>query len=265
MQIRRNPSIEQWLFDEIRNNWGKEAREGIHLSDLLSPRKAYWQRIKPMYPTDKEIMYWLTGQGHEKVMSRSSAYEHAEVKEWNGILYTPDFFHNFPVELKTRRRNLAEEGKEAETYNYYLKQVRGYCACENKTHAWLHVWSLVERQDDGTTKPELGCYEIDFTEEELEEERKRLIGEKYLLMLALEEKEHRHLSKCEPWMCGRESKKMVKLPYCESCKKEFLTEWGANKHLVSKTGKGHKMNPPEYETEYLKACKWWDDCKPNET
>jgi hypothetical protein len=31
MEIRRNQSIEKWLFDEIRNNWGKEAREGVHL------------------------------------------------------------------------------------------------------------------------------------------------------------------------------------------------------------------------------------------
>ena len=120
MQIKRNPSIEEWLFNEIRTNWGKEARQGIHLSDLLAPRKAYWQRVKPMYPSDLEIQYWLTGMGHENALSHASGYEHASEREWNGIFYTPDFFHNFPAELKTRRRNLAEEGKEEEVYEHYL-------------------------------------------------------------------------------------------------------------------------------------------------
>src|SRR3972149_8434106 len=251
MQIRRNPEIEQWLFDEIRRNWGKEPREGIHLSDLLTPRKAYWQRIKPLYPTDKEIMYWLTGQGHEKVMEASSGYSHAETKEWNGILYTPDFFFNFPNELKTRRRNLAEEGKEAETYDYYLQQLKGYCACENKTHAWLHVWALVEKQEDRTTKPELGCYEIDFTEEELDLERIRLSLTKDKLIFAYNSKSHKELPLCPSWMCGKESRIMVVKPHCLICKKDFETEWGINKHINSKTGNGHEVTRGEYRTDYI--------------
>jgi hypothetical protein len=262
MQIRRNPEIEQWLFDEIRNNWGKEAREGIHLSDLLSPRKAYWQRIKPMAPTDLEIQYWLTGRGHEGVLSRASGYDHAEQREWNGILYTPDYFHNFPAELKTRRRNLAEEGKETEVYDYYLLQLKGYCAVENKTHGWLHVWSLVEKQEDGTTKPEIGCYEIDFTPWELEEERARLLFVRAELRNSLEVKDHRALPLCPAWMSGKESRIMIKKPHCETCKKDFETEWGINKHINSKTGNGHTVTQPEYKTEYIKLCKWFDDCKP---
>lgn len=260
MQIKRNPSIEQWLFSEIKLNWGKEAREGIHLSDLLSPRKAYWQRIKPMYPTDLEIMYWLTGQGHENVMSRASGYEHGETKEWNGIFYSPDFFHNFPAELKTRRRNLADEGKEEEVYDYYLKQLKGYCAVENKTHGWLHIWALVEKQEDGTTKPEIGCYEVDFTEEELELERIRLSITKEKLIFALNAKTHTELPLCPAWMCGKESKTMIEKPVCQTCLRTFETEWGSNRHLNAKTGNGHTMKPAEYKIEYIKTCKWYNDC-----
>ncbi len=260
MEIKRNKSIEEWLFNEIRNNWGKEAREGIHLSDLLSPRRAYWQKIKPMYPTDLEIQYWLTGQGHEKAFSRAFGYEHAEAKEWEGIKYSPDFFHNFPTELKTRRGNLAEEGKEAETYNYYLKQLLGYCALEEKTMGWLHVWSLVEKQEDGTTKPEIACYEVHFTNQELEEERKRLLNIRLLLMECISRKNHTTLPKCEKWMCGKESKTMVVKPMCNDCYREFETEWGANKHINSKKGYGHTIIPAEHKFEYIKSCKWWEDC-----
>jgi hypothetical protein len=261
MEIKRNRSIEEWLFEEIRNNWGSNVREGIHLSDLLSPRQAYWQRIKPMKPTDLQIQYWLTGQGHEGAISRASGYEHAESRQWSDIHYTPDFFHNFPCELKTRRRNLAEEGKEAETYEHYLRQLKGYCAVENKTHGWLHIWALVQKQDDGTTKPEIGCYEIDFTREELEEERQRLIQTQAQLLCALEMKDHTILPICTSWMCGRESKTMVKKPYCETCNgREFETEWGINKHITSRTGEGHTVIMAEYETNYVKSCGWYDDC-----
>jgi hypothetical protein len=216
--------------------------------------------MKPMLPTDLEIQYWLTGRGHEGVLSRASGYEHAEQREWNGILYTPDFFHNFPAELKTRRRNLAEEGKEPEVYDYYLKQLRGYCAVENKTHGWLHVWALVEKQEDGTTKPEIGCYEVDFTSDELQRERMRLLTTKDILGLAISTGIYVTLPPCPAWMCGKQSRTMIKKGFCFNCNKHYKTELGLKKHLASDKGKGHNSNPPQYETNYIKSCKWYDDC-----
>lgn len=262
MQIKRNPSIEQWAVEEVQNAWGTGVREGIHLSDLLAVRKAYWQRINPMKATIKEISYWTSGGAIEDKFLRAIGYQHGDAKQWEGIWYTPDTFFNFPAEIKSRRRGLAEEGKEAEYYEHYLKQLKGYCAVENKQKGWLIVLSLLEKQDNNKTAPEWAYYDVDFMPEELEEERGRLIQTKEALGNALRESNHKNLPLCPKWMCGRELKIMEQKPICQTCGKEFETEWGMEKHLNSKTGKGHDMCPPIYRKEYEKDCKYFDDCKP---
>jgi len=263
MEIKKDTSISEWLMSEIRVNLGKEPRKHIHLSDLLSPRKAYFQRITPKYATDEEIMYWTTGRGHEDALLYASGYEHGEVRDWNGIFYTPDLFQSLPVEIKTRRRYLAKEGEEINTYGHYLKQLKGYCAITKKQKGWLWVWCLVSKDDaSGKTKPELVCYSVDFTAEELEGERERLTKTKEALEEALRNNDHKPLPLCPNWMCGKELKIMETKPYCETCKKEFETEWGSEKHLNSKTGNGHTMKPATFRTEYDIACKYFSECEP---
>lgn len=262
MEITRDSSIEKFLFDEIRKNMNKE-RTGIHLSDLLAPRKAFWQKTKPLPPTDDEIMYWTTGKGHEDAFHLVSDIEHGTEQEWNGIKYTPDFFHNFPAEMKTRRRNIAKGGNEAEDYDYYLKQLRGYCAVTGKTQGWLHIWCLVSKDGEtGATKPELASYRVGFTEDELSNERFKLDSMKCDLLVAIGTKEHTLLPQCPEWMCGKNKSEMIKNPFCTTCDREFSTDWGIEKHINSKKGQGHEIKKAEYKWEYEKRCKWFDDCKP---
>lgn len=262
MKISRDEATEKWLFDEIRTNMGKEAREHIHLSDCLAPRKAFWQRVKPLPLTDDEIMYFSTGRGHEDVLLYISGYSHGKAKQWEGIWYTPDLFMNFPVEIKTRRRNLAEPGKEAEVYDYYLKQLKGYCAVENIQQGWLFVWCLVQKQEDKKTKPEMACYTIEFEPVELQFERERLLDTKIAIEGSIAGKDHSMIPQCPEWMCGQVNNIMIEKPACLTCKKEFDAEWRIKKHVESKTGKDHETKPGVYRQEYEKRCKWFDDCKP---
>lgn len=265
MQIIRALDIEDWAEKEITNNWGKEAREHIHLSDLLAPRKAYWQRVKPMNPTKEEIMYWTSGNAIENRFLRAIGYQKAEVQEWNSILYTPDIFFNFPAEAKSRRRAMAKEGEEERVYDYYIKQLLGYCAVVDKQQGWLLVFSMVERQEDGSTKPEWAFYRIEFTKEELKKQREDLLVIKEDLEIALHGNlDYTVLPLCPSWMCGKQTQIMIKNPYCETCSKTFKTEWGINKHIESKTGIGHKIVQPEYKIEYIPRCKWYEDCLLNE-
>lgn len=261
MKITKDIEIEQWAEKEVSNNWGKEAREGIHLSDLLAPRKAYWQKTKPMNPTKEEILYWTSGNAIEERFLRAIGYQKAGVKEWEGIKYTPDIFFNFPAEAKSRRRAMAKEGEEQQVYDHYLKQLLGYCAIENKQQGWLLVFSMLERQDDGTTKPDWGFYRVEFTQEELKQEQARLLMIKEQLEQALCIARFTLLPLCPAWMCGKESKTMTKKGYCIDCNKEFETESGIVKHPKSKAGLGHKITMPEYKSEYIKRCKYYDCCE----
>lgn len=263
MKIERNKSVEQWAIEEIQNNWGNEAREGIHLTDLLTPRRKYWQVVKPLKASIKEISYWTSGSAIEAKILAAMGYAKGGTKEWKGIKYSVDtFLGNIPAEIKTRRRALAEEGKEEEIYEHYLKQLLGYCAIENSTKAWLIVLSMLEYKDATHTEPEWAFYDVSFDENELEDERKRLIETKLLLEDALKNKNPDLLPYCPKWMCARTLKIMTKKPYCITCNKEFETEWGANKHISSKTGAGHEIMPAEYEIKAEKICKYYDDCKP---
>jgi len=261
MEIKRNQSIEDWAMGEVQNNWGSEAREGIHLSDLLAPRRAYWQKIKPMKPTLKEISYWTSGSAIEDKFLKAIGYKKGEEKEWQGILYNADvFLGNLPAEIKSRRRALAKEGEEAQMYDHYLKQLKGYCAVENKQKGWLIVLSLAEKQDNNKTMPEWRYYDVMFTEEELMEEQARLINARASLMVALERKDHTFLPECPHWMCGKTLKIMETKSFCMECSREFEKEGGRERHLNSKTGKGHNVSLPTFREEYEKECKYWETC-----
>ena len=262
MEIKLDSSIKDFIFGEIQNNLGKEVREGIHLSDLLSPRQAYWRKTVPMLPDTKEIIYWMSGRGHESAFLRIANFEHGESEQWNGIWYTPDILFNFPVEIKTTRRGyLPKEGEEAEKYKDYLKQVKGYSAVKDKQQAWLIVWYLSLLDDEGNrTHPDFFAYRVEFTKEELEEERQRLLSTRDLLVKVLETHEFNLLEPCADWKCFKKEREMVTKPFCKTCNKDFKTDWGIQKHIDSKTGKGHEIIKADYIEKRVIQCKYYTQC-----
>jgi hypothetical protein len=264
MEIKRDELIEDFLLTEIQRNLGDGVRDGMHFSDLLSMKQAYWRSILPMKATKAEAMYWLTGNAHETLFLHLSDLKHGKSKQWNGIWYTPDVFFNFPVELKTTRRGfIPKEGNEAKIYEHYLKQLRMYCAAENTKQSWLVVWFLVMMDENRRqTKPDYFCYRVEFTDEELEATRQQMLDSSALLKAALNEKDPTHLPDCEQWMCYKEQRNMVEKPFCLTCNKEFQVEWGIKKHVESKTGKGHEVRHAKFEIIKEPRCKYSKDCKP---
>ena len=260
MNITRDNSIEECIHKETCNNWGKGEREGIHLSDLLSPRKAYFQKVDPKHPTFHEICYWMSGNAVEDKFLGAIGYEHGEQREWNGILYTPDMFLNFVAELKSRRGGLAKEGGEADTYDYYLLQLKGYCALAGSAQGWLLVLSLVEKQADFTTKPELAAYRVEFTEAELAETAVELLHRRDALVRAITLRgadAYLTLPECPSWMCGKATYEVLKKPFCVDCDKEFASEANIRKHEKLKS---HSVKSGEYKEIYEVRCKWYYSC-----
>jgi len=260
MKITRRPDIEQFILDEICQYFVKlnEERTGIHISDLLCLRQAYFQRVKPLPPTNKQVQYFLIGRGHEESLHATSGSAHGEEQEWEGIIFTPDFYHNFPDESKTRRGYLAKPGEETEKYDHYINQLRAYCAVTDKTMGWLRVWSLMEKQDDFTTAPEFAAYELEFTPGELAVERDSLRERREILLEGLRQQNHKLLPQCPEWMCGKVHRNTVVKAFCLDCKKEFTFP---ERHKKSKPH--HSIAPAEYTYDYVKNCKWFDDCQPH--
>jgi hypothetical protein len=272
--IQRDTITEDFLTNEIKIKLNK-VREGIHMSDLLSPKKAYWQKVKPLPPEKKEIIYWLSGQAHESVFLHVSGIKHGEAKQWNGIWYTPDAFMKVPpvgeeilTEMKTSRRGfVVKEGEEAERYAHYLKQLRYYCAVEDREEAGLFVWYLtILDENRRSSEPDYFFYRVKFTKEELEETRNVILSKHEQLVHALETNDISPLPNCESWMCYREIKTMVTKPRCLTCNREFEKDWGIDKHITSKTGKDKKTGEPHeivkavYATAQEPRCKYAKWC-----
>jgi hypothetical protein len=268
--VTRDSAMEARVAAGIVDSFGKNERQGIHLSDLLSPRRAFWQRAMPLPPTPEESLYFLAGRGHEDAFGRIAGLTVAEESEWEGIRYRPDFdIYGAPGEFKTRRSNLAAEGEEERVYDNYLAQLRGYCAIYNSTDGWLLVLSLLEgRSNDplNPTRPVLAVYRVTFTKAELFLERERLRIMREALAASLTSGDPSSLPLCAGWMCGKRTKTMTQQPSCKTCGKVFASEeWGPKQHLAGKSGQGHEIIPAEIAWSYTPKCKWYESCRPQDT
>lgn len=259
------------ILDQIRQTFVRdgEARNagGLHLSDLLSPRKAFWARAMPLPPDDKDILYFVAGRGHEDAIGRVSGLVVTEQKVWQAstesppVSYRPDFTLNdlFPGEFKTRRANLAPSGEEAIVYESYLEQLRGYCAIQHEKYGVLIVLSLLEGRKAGEpkapTEPALAVYDVFFTDEELAATRAWLEERRDELVSALRIGDPSPLPLCKAWMCGKPRKVQERGPFCLTCNKEFQTDYTARRHK-------HEVQPAAVHWEYEPRCKWWKFCKP---
>lgn len=264
MIIERDERIEKMFVDTIQDNLFNKVRTGIHASDLLALKQAYWQRIKPLPPTKSEIIYWLSGLAHEAALLHITQFKHGKASQWENIWYTPDVFMGVPIEVKTSRRGfVVKAGKEAQQYNNYLQQLAMYCAAENSQEGWLIVWYLVMMDEKRrNTEPDFFAYKVNFTEGELEKTRKEMQEKRDLLTKALYIENVNILPDCDTWKCYKEISNMIEKPFCHTCNKEFQTDWGINKHITSKIGKGHQIKKGIYETIKKPRCKYIEWCKP---
>ncbi len=263
MKIIIDPSIKAWAVEEIQNHWGEETREGIHLTDTLTPLRKYWQTKQPLKATIDDILTWLAGLDFESKLKQALGIATPEPQEWKGIKYSIDIFFNFPCEIKMRRRQIAKAGNEAEDYDWYLRQLRGYCAVSNSPQGWLIVYTPVARVagEKYKTKSEVAFYRVAFTAEELIQERKRLHGTAAAIIVALLTSSPAHLLTCPQWMCEAIRKELKAKPHCKTCNREFHTDSGLKKHVGSVKNKDHEVSMAVYESLTEPRCKWYQFCK----
>lgn len=176
MKITRSPALERQLLDQLKQSFFGQPRDGIHLSDLLSPRLTFWRRALPLPPTDVEVLYFIAGRSAEDALPRIDDLDFKSQEEQSYVFiggvsgageirYRPDFvWEKIPTEFKSRRGMLPKPGTEKTTYAHYLEQISGYGALEDALHTRLVVLTL----GHGRAKPpELAVYEIEHTPDEL--------------------------------------------------------------------------------------------------
>lgn len=296
-QIQRHDEVEQWILNESKKYLTRKPRTGVHVSDLLTPRKAYWAQAEPKAPTDRETLYFLAGRGHEEAIVALTGLGryHKERGEWggtedepykkgDGIKYEVDVLAPaginqwIPVELKTNRRPKVPTPEEVlEEYSYAVEQLGNYTAILDRGNiGYLIELHLMARNlaltDTGEetdpyawlrqSRPEIVCYQIDWTAEELDEIRHVMQEKKRLLLLAYDLKDHTILPECPNWMCGRVHVKESD-PKCPSCGRTY--ENRRMRKCEDCTAQGKRVDlVRDSEEVFVPSCRWWASCRPSQ-
>src|SRR5262249_42442105 len=144
-------------------------------------------------------------------------------------------------------------------------QLKGYACLDDQDMGLLLVLSLLEGQRGDPlhpTRPELAVYHVSFERAELLAFREELEHRKTILLGALENGQFAGLPLCASWKCGTAVKTVLESPKCVTCSREFETQWGINKHIGSKAGRGHDIVNEKVKWNYVSRCKWYTECNP---
>lgn len=215
LTVTRNKDVEAKLQEKARK-WitRQERSEGIHASELLDPRLAYFKKTDPRSYPDRLVNTFLVGQIlHAFVIS---AVEGGPLS-WDtdigsltseelGIEYSMDLFIKGKVrELKTSRSFY--EPKTLRDLEMYCEQVLVYLACTNTLSGQLWILYLNLRDADKRTSPEWRCYDVTITQEDLVKLKADILHTRQLLDIAVlmpkDHDVHRQLPLCRDWLCSR--------------------------------------------------------------
>ena len=209
MKIERSPEMERKILDKIKAHLQRAPRslDKWHVSDLLYPRKSYWQRIKPQPMTDLQALYFTAGRAHHGMLEaclgkwEKKKGDRADAGEFEkfGIYYSPDLRMPYPWEIKTSRSEY-EPKNLLKGFEAYLKQLCKYQTCMGDDKGGLLVFFLGLRE--GFRKvPTIRFYKVLMTAKERAGEAaniKRIVA---ALNKAIKSKKHAELELCPAWMC----------------------------------------------------------------
>lgn len=224
MIIKRSKKMERKVLDKIKAHLGRAPRsqDKWHVSDLLYPRKSYFQRIDPQPMTDLQALYFTAGRAHHGVLEaclgkwekpKGDRVDAGEFEK-HGIYYSPDLRMPYPWEIKTSRMEYPPKDLK-KGFEGYLKQLSKYQACMDDERGGLLVFFLGLR--DGYRKlPALHFYTVKMSAEERKKEVAHIKKISSALNKAVETKKHDALELCPAWMCGD-------CPWAQKCK-PWLTD-----------------------------------------
>lgn len=217
MIITRSKKREAWAFKKMKAWLTRRPRsgDGWHVSDLIYPRKAVWQKLDPKPISDKSSLYFIAGHGHhhiiEAILGPKKDHTRTDAGEFlkHGIYFSPDLREEvmeYPIEIKTSRAKSApdENGKDPkEAFEGYLKQLSAYMALMKKKLGMLMVLYLAKQvpNDKWRSEPAIRFYKVKMTPAERQAKVKELIGLAKKCSLALKKKNTRTLPLCPVWLC----------------------------------------------------------------
>lgn len=223
LEIERNEDAEDALV-ETTKQWlegeDKERDPRIHASDLLDPRKAYWNRQHKEEVTPRMAGNFMVGKVLHAFFSTSmnkksglslvdtdvggtwdSSLGISFSNDWEKKVKTKDSPNGIPYELKTSRTINEQTIKDLSSY---LEQLCIYMAAKMSLIGRLVVLRLMgkDTKKGHGSYPQYRAYEITWTKKSLADYRKQIVTASKLLTRALKTKKPKLLPLCREWKCG---------------------------------------------------------------
>ena len=215
--VKRSKTAETLLADKARAWIEQEERApGIHASDLLDERMAFFQHTDPRALPARLVNTFLVGKvlhafvlqtierkdvdhPHPDIHRTDAGSEHSDRL---GVLFSPDSLHEGVIrELKTSRSFY--EPKDHEDLRIYIEQLLVYMAAKGHTRSQLWILYLNFRDEDRKTSPAFRAYDISLSEADLEQITVYLRERAAALKQAIETNNPDLLPLCREWKCGR--------------------------------------------------------------
>jgi len=218
--LKRNKKSEALLLDKSRKWLEREERTaGIHASDILNPRRAFFQKLFPQPLEDRQVTLFLVGKVlHGFVLGALNdkvdlnvTDEGSSFNEDLGIWYSPDWDKGDVAEFKTSRA--FREPSSIDDVRTYLEQLLIYMVAKNRLVAELWVLYLNLKDEQKRTAPVFRAYTVSITKDDLELVRSKIKSVRGLLEEANKTGDHTTLELCWEFLC---SEKMC--PFWERCK-----------------------------------------------
>lgn len=230
LTVERNKKAEGNLIDKSRIWLEKDSKDrtGIHASDLLDPRKAYYDKVRPQPLSNRMVGLFFVGKVlHAFFLSALTGETGTNWKSDGGstvdkelgFSYSPDWCKDgIPGELKTSR------GKyEMSTSNLglYLEQLMIYMVGKKSEDGRLVVLMLslpAPRGEGWGTYPQYRAYNVHVSKADLAKYKTQLVATRKLLEKALKTNSRKDISRlpvCRQFKCGKSQ-----CPHYEVCKPE---------------------------------------------
>ena len=223
--VTRDKKYEQGLIEKTRA-WlvnDSKDRKGIHASDLLDPRKAYFDKRYPQDLSDRMVGTFFVGKTLHAFFL--SALQGKKGTDWStdsgsnedtelGITWSADDLTNgIPHEFKTSRSKYEQYFADLKSY---LEQELIYMAAAKSTRGRIStlMYNLPAPKGHGWgSYPQFRSYKIEVSKEDLKEYRLQIKKTVKLLKDALKKKSHKDLPLCREFKC-------MGCPHMERCKPE---------------------------------------------
>jgi len=214
-RVKRNKEAERLLAAKARA-WieGEERSTGIHASDLMDLRQAFFSRTSPKPLPARLINTFLVGKvlhafvlgavsdaGSQNLDLRLTDTGSRESDEL-GIVFSPDaVFDGIVRELKTSRSFY--EPKDQKDLALYMEQLLIYMAATNTLESELWILFLNFRDEKGKTAPAFRGYTLTVSQEDLDRLKIEIKETRAKLELAIQSNDVHALPLCREWKCGR--------------------------------------------------------------